>query len=153
RRRGPGVRPRPRRVPPAEPGLGRAGAALARDRRLCGAGPARQRLVRRGGRPLRTRGAHVDRRLRHHDGGAAGDGYCRMSGRFGAYDVIVLGSGAAGLTAALSAAVAGATVAVYEKADLLGGTTALSGGTIWIPDNQPARRAGIADSRASALEY
>ncbi|HKT00451.1 MAG TPA: FAD-dependent oxidoreductase [Rugosimonospora sp.] len=65
----------------------------------------------------------------------------------------VLGSGAAGLTAALAAAVAGARVAVFEKAELLGGTTALSGGTIWLPGNQPAREAGIEDSRERGLEY
>lgn len=69
------------------------------------------------------------------------------------YDAVVLGSGAAGLTAALAAAVEGAKVAVFEKAELLGGTTALSGGTIWIPDNQPARKAGIEDSRERGLEY
>ncbi|WP_370328987.1 FAD-dependent oxidoreductase [Mycolicibacterium hippocampi] len=48
-------------------------------------------------------------------------------------DVVVLGSGGAGLTAALSAAVAGATVEVYEKAETVGGTTAVSGGIVWIP--------------------
>jgi succinate dehydrogenase/fumarate reductase flavoprotein subunit len=69
------------------------------------------------------------------------------------YDVVVLGSGAAGLTAALAAAVEGARVAVFEKADLLGGTTALSGGTVWIPNNPPARAAGIEDSRERGLEY
>lgn len=69
------------------------------------------------------------------------------------YDVAVLGSGAAGLTAALAAAVEGARVAVFEKAELLGGTTALSGGTIWIPDNRPAREAGIEDSIDLGLEY
>lgn len=69
------------------------------------------------------------------------------------YDVVVLGSGAAGLTAALAAAVDGARVAVFEKAELLGGTTALSGGTIWIPNNQPAAREGIRDSRELGLEY
>src|SRR5215831_15948480 len=69
------------------------------------------------------------------------------------FDVVVLGSGAAGLTAALAAAVDGARVAVFEKADLLGGTTALSGGTIWIPNNQPARAAGVEDSRERGLEY
>lgn len=70
-----------------------------------------------------------------------------------AYDVVVLGSGAAGLTAALAAAVEGASVALLEKADKLGGTTALSGGTIWIPGNQPAREAGVADSEALGREY
>jgi len=69
------------------------------------------------------------------------------------HDVVVLGSGAAGLTAALAAAVEGVRVAVFEKAELLGGTTALSGGTIWIPNNQPARRAGIEDSRERGLTY
>jgi succinate dehydrogenase/fumarate reductase flavoprotein subunit len=69
------------------------------------------------------------------------------------YDVLVLGSGAAGLTAALAAAVEGARVAVFEKAELIGGTTVLSGGTVWIPANQPARAAGVEDSRARGLEY
>jgi succinate dehydrogenase/fumarate reductase flavoprotein subunit len=69
------------------------------------------------------------------------------------YDVVVLGSGAAGLTAALAAAVEGARVGLFEKAELLGGTTALSGGTVWIPGNEPARVAGVDDSRARGLEY
>jgi len=68
-----------------------------------------------------------------------------------AYDVVVLGSGAAGLTAALAAAVEGAAVAVFEKADRVGGTTALSGAGIWIPGNQIA--AGVEDSRELGLEY
>jgi len=74
-----------------------------------------------------------------------------MSGRD--QDVVVLGSGAAGLTAALAAAEAGARVALFEKAELLGGTTALSGGTIWIPGNRAAREAGIEDSKEKGLEY
>ena len=50
-------------------------------------------------------------------------------------DVVVAGSGAAGLTAALAAAVAGASVLLLERGERLGGTTALSGGRVWVPGN------------------
>ncbi|MBH0119944.1 FAD-dependent oxidoreductase [Rhodococcus sp. CX] len=69
------------------------------------------------------------------------------------YDVVVLGSGAAGLCAALSAARAGATVAVFEKGELLGGTTCLSSAVAWLPNNRYAAEAGIEDSREHALAY
>ncbi len=69
------------------------------------------------------------------------------------YDVVVLGAGAAGLTAALSARGHGASVAVLEKADKLGGTSAWSGGMIWIPNNDHMKRHGIEDSREDAIQY
>lgn len=53
-------------------------------------------------------------------------------------DVVVLGTGGAGLTAALTAAVHGASVALYEKSDTVGGTTAVSGGIAWIPAHNRA---------------
>lgn len=69
------------------------------------------------------------------------------------YDVVVMGSGGAGLTAALVAAKAGKKVAVLEKAQHFGGTTAISGGGIWIPASPHAQAAGIDDSKQKALDY
>ena len=68
-------------------------------------------------------------------------------------DALILGSGAAGLTAALTAAVAGLRVTLLEKTDRLGGTTAMSGAGTWIPANHHARDAGLADSPEEALAY
>ncbi|MGV0794310.1 FAD-dependent oxidoreductase [Mycolicibacterium sp. XJ1819] len=56
-----------------------------------------------------------------------------MTDRDHEVDVVVLGSGGAGLTSALAAAANGASVEVYEKAATVGGTTAVSGGILWIP--------------------
>ncbi len=69
------------------------------------------------------------------------------------FDVIVLGTGAAGLVAAVAAAVSGASVALLEKSDLVGGTSAMSGGVVWMPNNHHMTAAGIADSREEALTY
>ncbi|MGU3501165.1 FAD-dependent oxidoreductase [Mycobacterium sp. C31M] len=66
-------------------------------------------------------------------------------------DVVVLGSGGAGLSAALTAASNGASVALYEKADTVGGTTAVSGGIVWIPAH--GRLAGAELSVEDALKY
>ncbi|WP_433507637.1 FAD-dependent oxidoreductase [Pseudonocardia halophobica] len=65
-------------------------------------------------------------------------------------DVVVLGTGGAGLVAAVAAADAGAEVAVVEKGERVGGTTALSGGTTWIPANP---HESTPDGRADALAY
>lgn len=71
----------------------------------------------------------------------------------GGYDVIVAGSGAGGLSAAVTAARLGLRVLVLEKADLVGGTTARSGGVLWLPGNPVSRRAGVVDDVAAAREY
>lgn len=69
------------------------------------------------------------------------------------YDLIVVGSGAAGLTAAATAAHAGLDVLVTEKSGLLGGTSAVSGGMLWIVDNHYAKEAGVEDSKVAGREY
>jgi succinate dehydrogenase/fumarate reductase flavoprotein subunit len=69
------------------------------------------------------------------------------------FDVVVLGTGAAGLTAAVIAAGEGATVGVFEKGDKVGGTSAWSGGQVWIPNNHHMADHDIHDSRERALTY
>jgi succinate dehydrogenase/fumarate reductase flavoprotein subunit len=59
------------------------------------------------------------------------------------WDVIVVGSGASGLAAAVTAAAHGLKVAVLEKEPVFGGATAWSGGWMWVPGNPLAKRAGI----------
>ncbi|WP_199286789.1 FAD-dependent oxidoreductase [Nocardioides houyundeii] len=68
-------------------------------------------------------------------------------------DVIVLGSGCAGMMTALAAADAGASVALYEKADVLGGTTALSSGVAWLPGNKYQAEHGVEDSVDDGRAY
>jgi 4-oxocyclohex-2-ene-1-carboxylate desaturase len=69
----------------------------------------------------------------------------------GTYDVVVVGSGAAGLATALSAHDVGLGVIVLEKDEQLGGTSAVSGGWLWVPGN----RQGVAegDTRAEVEQY
>jgi hypothetical protein len=69
------------------------------------------------------------------------------------FDVIVVGSGAAGLTAACTAAALGSTVLVLEHSDRVGGTTAISGGMVWLPNNHKMATAGLQDSAQAAREY
>jgi succinate dehydrogenase/fumarate reductase flavoprotein subunit len=68
-------------------------------------------------------------------------------------DVLVAGSGAGGLAAAITARKAGLEVVVAEKEPLYGGTTALSGGWLWIPNHPMQRSIGIADSLQDAATY
>ncbi|WP_328396036.1 FAD-binding protein [Nocardia sp. NBC_00416] len=66
---------------------------------------------------------------------------------------LVVGSGAGGLTGALSAADRGLDTLVIEKASVYGGSTALSGGGIWVPNSPALLRAGLGDSRAEVRAY
>jgi 3-oxosteroid 1-dehydrogenase len=68
-------------------------------------------------------------------------------------DVLVVGSGAGGLTAAINAADAHGDVLVIEKAAEFGGTSATSGGGIWITNSDLARTAGLEDSEEDAFAY
>lgn len=70
-----------------------------------------------------------------------------------AFDVIVVGSGAGGMATALTAKKLGLDVLVIEKQSVFGGSTALSGGWMWVPSNPLAKRAGIEDSPAEARRY
>lgn len=69
------------------------------------------------------------------------------------FDVAVVGSGGAGLLAACAAADSGLSVIVFEADELLGGTTALSGGQMWVPCSAPMDRAGLIDSTGAARSY
>lgn len=68
-------------------------------------------------------------------------------------DVLIVGSGAAGLAAASVAAAHGLDTIVVERQDRLGGTTALSEGMIWVPCSRAAQQAGRADSVEAAGAY
>ena len=69
------------------------------------------------------------------------------------YDLIVVGSGAAALSAAVTASVLGLKTAILDKAPVFGGTTAISAGGVWIPCNHLAAQAGVPDSRDAAIRY
>jgi len=69
------------------------------------------------------------------------------------YDVVVLGVGAGGMTAALVSAIEGMRTLLIEKSDQVGGTTAFSSGSVWIPNNPEQRRNGITGDAEAAREY
>src|SRR4051812_34044604 len=68
-------------------------------------------------------------------------------------DVLVVGTGGAGLTAALLAHDGGARVTIIEKTAKVGGTTAVSGGVVWVPNNHHMPEVGIPDTRGEAIAY
>lgn len=68
-------------------------------------------------------------------------------------DLVVVGSGGGGLVAALAAAEQGLSPIVVEKQALVGGSTAMSGGVVWLPNNPLMRSQGVADSHEDGLAY
>ncbi len=69
------------------------------------------------------------------------------------YDAIVVGAGAGGLTAACTAAMKGCSVLLAEQAEVVGGTTAISGGMVWLPANHKMAAAQRPDSLDAARAY
>ena len=69
------------------------------------------------------------------------------------FDMVIVGSGAGGLVAAVHAKARGLRPLVIEKTPLVGGSTALSGGILWLPTNPIMAREGVHDSREEALTY
>ena len=69
------------------------------------------------------------------------------------FDVVVVGSGAAGMVAALTAARHGHSTVLVEKAATFGGSTARSGGGVWAPNNEVLRAAGVRDTPEQAATY
>ena len=87
----------------------------------------------------------VDQAMRHSTTGSWTDAT--------AYDVVVIGAGAGGLAAALFAAIRGGRVLLVESTEYLGGTTAYSGGSTWIPNTHLAAAVGSDDTPARARQY
>ncbi len=76
-----------------------------------------------------------------------------MSGFGETYDWVVVGSGAGSMASALVMRQAGKSVLILEKTPFIGGTTAKSGGVIWVPDNRFMKEQGIADSAEAGITY
>ena len=68
-------------------------------------------------------------------------------------DILVVGSGAAAFSAAITASTKGARVTMLEKSPLIGGTTLRSGGGFWIPNNRFQKESGTDDKKEDALRY
>ncbi len=76
-----------------------------------------------------------------------------MSGFDETFDWVVVGSGAGSMASALVMRHAGKTALILEKTPFIGGTTAKSGGVIWVPNNRFMREAGVEDSAAAGITY
>lgn len=76
-----------------------------------------------------------------------------MNERDASYDVLVVGTGASGMSAAVTAAYEGLKVLVVDKAPVYGGTTARSGGWLWIPGTKLAKNQGIHEPAGAARDY
>ncbi|MAI78763.1 MAG: 3-oxosteroid 1-dehydrogenase, partial [Deltaproteobacteria bacterium] len=68
-------------------------------------------------------------------------------------DLLVIGSGAGAMTTGIVGHDRGARVLLIEKGDHYGGSSAMSGGSLWVPNNHWMEGTGIDDSRADALAY
>ena len=68
-------------------------------------------------------------------------------------DLVIVGSGGGGMVAALAAADAGASALVLEKQERVGGSTAMSGGIVWVPNNPVMRAAGVPDSYEDGMAH
>lgn len=68
-------------------------------------------------------------------------------------DLVVVGSGGGSMAAALAARQGGLEPLILEKTDYVGGSTAMSGGVLWLPNNQVSKRAGAEDSPEDARRY
>lgn len=89
-----------------------------------------------------------------HGAPGAGNGRADQADAFDAeVDLLVIGAGAGGMSAALTGAIAGLDVLLCEKTDMVGGTTATSGGTIWVPGTALSREAGVPDRTEDAAAF
>lgn len=78
----------------------------------------------------------------------------RAAGRWvDEYDLVIVGSGAGSICAALVARLAGKRAVILEKTDLIGGSTAMSGGVLWVPNSAIGAKAGVEDSFELAWTY
>jgi len=69
------------------------------------------------------------------------------------YDFVIVGSGAGGIAAAITAKLNGLQPLLLEKTELIGGSSVISGGVLWMPNNPLMARDGISDSREESLRY